>query len=488
VSRRSGRPFDSPLIVSPSKDEPLAQDRPFDSPLIVSPSKDEPLPQDRPFDSPLILSPSKDEPLAQDRPFDSPLIVSAPSKDRAARSGQAVFCGPWRSARRPPTHHYPRSSRRRGRRLSRPAAIRSAWAPKSAASTCWGYHAYSAAATWLVASPDGAPTPNAAAPDWQGFYAYSRWRPTFYASTSSDTSFFAGPATDLGTPTASTRRERQLQAGVLFPIRHTRAVHSALLSVVRAVNEDTLATGTLSRHRVPVRAAWQTLTGRTYGYSISREHGVAAGATAELVRRGLGSFADATTITGDARVYLPAFRPHHVVAVRVGGGASTGDPTVGRTFLLGGHETATDVADFDSDAFGLLRGFERNTFAGSHVAVANAEYRFPIARPQRGIGTWPVFLHSIHAAVFADAGHAWTRTVPRGIDQDVGRGAALRRHRRGLLRAVHRDSRRRVGPGWQRRRLGSRDGVFPDRAGVLRIGDWGLGTGVPSPESLFPSP
>ncbi len=31
-----------------------------------------------------------------------------------------------------------------------------------------------------------------------------------------------------------------------------------------------------------------------------------------------------------------------------------------------------------------------------------------IARPQRGIGTWPMFVHSVHAALFADAGHAWT--------------------------------------------------------------------------------
>jgi hypothetical protein len=277
-----------------------------------------------------------------------------------------------------------------------------------------GYHSYVAGATWLVSSPDGAPTPSAASPDWQGYYAYTRWRPTFFASTSSDTLFFAGPATDAGTPTASTRRERQLQGGVLFPIRHARVVHSALLSVVRAVDEDTLASGTSSRHRLPMRAAWQTITGRTYGYSISREHGLAAGATAEFVRRGLGSFADATTISGDARVYLPAFQPHHVVAVRVGGGASTGDPTVGRTFLLGGHEAATEVASFDTNAFSLLRGFGRNTFAGSRVAVANAEYRWPIARPQRGIGTWPVFLHSIHAAVFADAGHAWTRTFRAG--------------------------------------------------------------------------
>ena len=61
-------PFDSPLILSLSKDERLAQDRPFDSPRIPSRSKDERLTQDRPFDSPRIPSLSKDERLAQDRP------------------------------------------------------------------------------------------------------------------------------------------------------------------------------------------------------------------------------------------------------------------------------------------------------------------------------------------------------------------------------------------------------------------------------------
>jgi hypothetical protein len=40
----------------------------------------------------------------------------------------------------------------------------------------------------------------------------------------------------------------------------------------------------------------------------------------------------------------------------------------------------------------------------------NVDYRWPIVRPQWGHGTWPVFLHTIHAAVFADVGHAWTHT------------------------------------------------------------------------------
>ncbi len=276
-----------------------------------------------------------------------------------------------------------------------------------------GYHAYAATATWLVASPQGAPTPGAATPDWQLGYAYDRWRPTFFLSAASDTSFFAGPATDAGTPTPSTRRERQIEGGVIVPVRHVRAQHAARLSVVRAVADYTLGDSAFSRARTPIRASWKTITAHTYGYSISRESGIAAGATAEWVRRGLGSFADATTTTGDFRAYLPGLAAHHVVALRLGGGASTGDATVGRTFLLGGESPGSGVVDLGGSAFALLRGFSPNTFAGSHVATANAEYRWPIARPQRGRGTWPLFLHTVHAAVFADAGHAWTQTFQR---------------------------------------------------------------------------
>jgi hypothetical protein len=284
-----------------------------------------------------------------------------------------------------------------------------------------GYHAYAATATWLVSSPAGAPTPRAAEPDWQVSYLYDRWRPTVYATATSETSFFAGPATDAGAPTSATRRARQLEGGVIVPIRHARAQHAARLSVVRAVDDYTLGGGSYSRERTPVRAAWQTITAHTYGYSISREGGIAAGATAELVRRGLGSSADATTATGDVRAYLPGLAHHHVVAVHLGGGVSTGDATVGRTFLLGGDSPGDGVTDFGSAAFTLLRGFGSNTFAGSHVALANVEYRWPVARPQRGLGTWPLFLHTVHAAVFADAGHAWTSAFHRGeIKSSVG--------------------------------------------------------------------
>ena len=284
-----------------------------------------------------------------------------------------------------------------------------------------GYHGYAASATWLVSGPAGASDPGTAQPDWRLTYVYDRWRPTFYVSASSETSFFAGPPTAFDTPTSAARRERQLEAGVIVPIRHVRAQHTARLFVVRATDDYTRSDAAFMRDRTPLGLSWQTVTAHTYGYSISPENGVAAGATTEIVRQGFGSSANATITTGDVRVYLSGLAPHHVAALRLGGGASVGDPTVGRTFLLGGDSPGTGVTDLDSDAFSLLRGFPSNTFAGSRVALANAEYRFPLAWPQRGVGTWPFFLHAVHAAVFADVGSAWTRGFqPSGIKSSAG--------------------------------------------------------------------
>ena len=277
-----------------------------------------------------------------------------------------------------------------------------------------GYHVYAATATWRISSPEGAPTPARATPDWQLYYAYARWRPSIFGSASAETSFFAGPATAAGTPTASTLVARELQAGVILPIVHVRASHQALVSLVHAHEQYTLPTQQLSRTRVAIRGAWLTSSAHSYGYSISPEDGVSVGATAEIVRRGLGAFEDANVVTGDIRAYLPSFAPHHVAAVRIAAGISSGDVTAGRTFLLGGPSSNGNAIDFGRHAVSLLRGFPADTFAGSRVALVNADYRWPIARPQRGVGTWPLLFHTVHAAVFADAGHAWTRAFHAG--------------------------------------------------------------------------
>ena len=176
------------------------------------------------------------------------------------------------------------------------------------------------------------------------------------------------------------------------------------------MDQFSLPAGTESLDRTGVRAGWAISTAHTYGYSISPEGGIAAGVTGELVRRAFGSSGDASTFTADLRAYIPGASPHHVIAIRSGGGVSTGERSLQRVFRLGGSAPAPDVLDFGRDVFAWLRGFPVDTFAGSRVAAASVEYRWPVLRIQRGFGTWPIFLHTMHAAAFADAGHAWTRS------------------------------------------------------------------------------
>src|SRR5205814_1223668 len=223
------------------------------------------------------------------------------------------------------------------------------------------YHAYAASATWLVGGTVGANAPNAAAPDWLLAYAYTRWRPALQVAASRDTTFFAGPPAD-GVPTAATRRTDQVEGGVVLPIQHVRASQTIFVSALRASDSVTLPDRTASLQRTGFRAAWQITSAHTYGYSISPERGIILGATAETVRRALGSSGDAAALTADARLYLPSVARHHVVALRLAAGISTGDSSVQRSFHLGGAVPNTSVIDFGSNAASLLRGFGSDTF------------------------------------------------------------------------------------------------------------------------------
>ena len=201
---------------------------------------------------------------------------------------------------------------------------------------------------------------------------------------------------------------------MLLPFRHVLSAQRAFLSLVRTEDQFTLPNQIITIARTASRLGLAANTARLYGYSISPEDGYSVGATAELSREGLGSSADETTLTLDGRAYLPGLGAHHVLALRGAAGTSSGTPGARRTFLLGGALSQGDVLNFGRDAESLLRGFPSQSFAGTHVALLNADYRWPIARPQRGAGTWPLFVHTFHAAVFADAGETWTDRFSAG--------------------------------------------------------------------------
>ena len=93
-------------------------------------------------------------------------------------------------------------------------------------------------------------------------------------------------------------------------------------------------------------------------------------------------------------------------------------------FSAGGSGPSYPLFDFGRDTIGLIRGVAPEDLVGSRAAVANLDLRVPLARLQRGAGSWPVFFRTLHAAAFVDAGHAWD-TAFRAADLRTSTGAEL---------------------------------------------------------------
>jgi hypothetical protein len=267
-------------------------------------------------------------------------------------------------------------------------------------------HAYSLSAWWRVTGEDGVSVP-AARPDWSASYAYDRWRPVFIVAASDRTSFLELTRPDGLAPVPAALREQDAAGGVALPVRRVR--HTQRWQAAFNAGYDTLSVGTVSsrRSRPALRSAWAINTGKEYGWSISTEDGLAAAFTSEQVRAAFGADGNADAFTGEVRAYWRPGRGHSVLAARAGYGSSSGDDSVRRRFFLGGSMPAGPLIDFGSDAFRMLRGFDDRVSAGAHIAVTSVEWRQPLVRLERGWGTFPLLLRTIHGAVFLDAGHAW---------------------------------------------------------------------------------
>jgi outer membrane protein assembly factor BamA len=196
---------------------------------------------------------------------------------------------------------------------------------------------------------------------------------------------------------------------------------------------DTRACATISREcRTPdarrdlrsLRGGWLHDSRRLFGYSISPEEGFAVEAAAEASRTVLGSDVDAGATVLDIRAYRRVFGRHTVLAGRFGAAAGWGPLGGRRLFSAGGSGPSYLAFDFGRDTIGLLRGFAPGDVLGTRAAVANLDLRFPLARFQRGAGSWPIFFRALHGAAFVDAGEAWDSTF-RAADLRTSTGAEL---------------------------------------------------------------
>jgi Tol biopolymer transport system component len=264
----------------------------------------------------------------------------------------------------------------------------------------------------------------------RGIYQYDRFRPTFYLlleETNEVLNFASGPA-------ATRDRELILQAS--YPLVR-RLRQSQSLSLAWRRERETILDGpdAASLDLGGVEAAWTLSSARQYPYSISPVEGVRLRVAALVEDPGLGSDVALTKLTADVRGYLRVFGETDALALRVGGGGTIGEPGFRQSYAVGGFPDAS-LLDVVRTNPSVLRGYPRNAFLGRSFVHANAEYRFPLAHPQRGWRTVPLFVRHLHAAVFADAGHAWTGSFELadvktsvgavlGADVFVGQGLPL---------------------------------------------------------------
>ena len=306
----------------------------------------------------------------------------------------------------------------------------------TAMSDALGRHAYAVDAGWAA---------RRARPDWHAAYAYDRWRPTLFASYSDDTD--------------PDSRRRRCAAASSSPARCCRSATCAgprRCSRGFDAQTDTLTCATIGRacrtRRAGAICARCAAAGCTTaaGSSATRSAPKKASRSRRRPRRAgraLGSDADAGAAMFDARAYQP--RRSAATPSLAGRVAAAGE--LGRRSARGacsrpaapGRRTRRSTSAATPSA--CCAASRRRTSIGTRAAVANLDLRFPLARLQRGAGSWPLFLHvAPRAPRSSTPATPGTRAFRVGRHPHVDRRRAVARPRRPPLRAADARRRRRV--------------------------------------------
>lgn len=105
---------------------------------------------------------------------------------------------------------------------------------------------------------------------------------------------------------------------------------------------------------------------------------------------------------------------HHTFAFRVAGAVAGGNYPRGSAFALGGYDLE-NLAPLDTLLTGVtnstftLRGYAPGVVYGRSYFSQTFEYRVPIAKPDRGLSTLPLYLRRVDASLFLDHGGAFNR-------------------------------------------------------------------------------
>ncbi len=258
---------------------------------------------------------------------------------------------------------------------------------------------------------------------FRGVYQYDRFRPTLLATVEDSST----PEPTEGDDAYLRKRELQLHATV--PLFSTfRMSHSVAVAWRRSRETLEHASGGEPLDLGGIEAAWALSTVKAYPWAVSPLDGGRLRISYLKEAPAFGSDLDLGKLTVDGRAYVRV-AADHALALRAGAGWTFGEPRFRRSFAVGGFPDGA-LFDIVRTNSAVLRGYPQDggsradEFTGRRFAVANAEYRFPLAHPQRGYRLLPVFVRHVHAAAFVDAAQAWSRAF-RLEDVKTGAGAAL---------------------------------------------------------------
>ena len=151
-------------------------------------------------------------------------------------------------------------------------------------------------------------------------------------------------------------------------------------------------------------------------YGISGEKGFSIGLGLDEAAEALGSQSTLTAIGGVATAYqLMPWAKHHVLALALSGGTSTGSYVRRGLYATGGFVDESLYDSYNSvirqSAF-VLRGYAPAQFIGTSYNLLNVEYRLPLLYADRGLSTLPVFLRTMSGVLFFDYGGAYSKIDP----------------------------------------------------------------------------
>lgn len=247
----------------------------------------------------------------------------------------------------------------------------------------------------------------------QAFYQYDRFFPTFLVTGEDKTEVEA-----LGLD-----HTLRVNLRATVPVRQSLRSSQSLSITWRRERETPDGSRGGPFDLGGIEAAWTLSSARQYPYSISPVEGGRLRVAYLREDPVLGSDVSLGKVTLDGRVYTRVFGESDTLALRAGGGLTTGEPGFQRSYAVGGFPDS-NLFDLVRTNLAILRGYPNNAFTGRSFAQANVEYRVPLSELQRGWRSLPVFVRHLHGTLFFDAANAWNGSL-QVKDVKTAAGVAL---------------------------------------------------------------